>query len=140
MLWPVSLKPGEKCVRYVLLDMWYRPQGPGVIPLRLIVKTGGRQVAGPFTLAVAGPATAEDLRAVVNALAAKCEGNHAARGLDLAERKSYDEAVLYALSYLRDAPWTIWEDVKKRYEPNSHIRQRIDEARVIGPGGANVLD
>lgn len=66
-----------------------------------------------------GRATAEDLRAVVNALAGKCEGNHAAPGVDLAERKSYEEAVLYALSYLRDAPCMIWED---RYAPNSHIR------------------
>jgi hypothetical protein len=140
MQWPVTLKPGEKCIRYSVLDMWYRSDTPGVMPIRLIVNTGGHWASGRFALTVAGRASPEDMRAVVNALAAKGAANHDAKGLEMMEKRSCDEAVFYALSYLDGAPPDIWEVATKLYQPGTYMRKRIDLARIAGPGGRRFLE
>jgi len=140
MQWPVPLQPGASAIRYSVLDMWYRANVVGTVPMRLIVKTGGRWVTGRFDLHVVGPVTAEDLRGVVNALVAKGAANHEVTGSEMMERRSCDEAVLYALSYLGDAPVAVWEDAVKHYRPGSYMRERIDLARIAGPGGRRLLD
>jgi hypothetical protein len=97
-------------------------------------------VTGRFKLEVLGPASNDDLRQVVNTLVQKGESNHQAKGVEPAEQRSLDQAVFFALSYLGDAPGAVWQDVCNPSHSGTYMRERVDFARVVGPGGKKITD